>query len=322
LHELQLASLAAAAALRQSRGLMQRAEKPMTAIDYEKEYDNRARVPEHPQIFSTWARDAAAYREQALAQKRAELGLRYGRGARQTIDLFFAHPGAIDAPLALFVHGGWWRSLAPASFSHLAAGLNGHGVNVAVAGYDLCPQVTIAAIIEEIRQACLFLWTRFRRRLLIYGHSAGGHLTGAMLATDWTMQSGDVPAQLVPAGLSISGVFDLLPLINVSMNQDFHLDAEQARRLSPALWPAPTGLTLDALVGALESSEFLRQSRLITDLWGKAGVTTRYEEVAGTNHFTVLAPLSDPTSSMVRRLVWLAERASQRSEAIKSRLPD
>lgn len=294
----------------------------MTAIDYEKEYDNRARVPEHPQIFSAWARDAAAYCEQALGQRRAELGLRYGQGPRQTIDLFFARPGAIDAPLALFVHGGWWRSLEPASFSHLAAGLNAHGVNVAVAGYDLCPQVTIATIIDEIRHACLFLWTRFRRRLLIYGHSAGGHLTGAMLATDWTAQGGDVPAQLVPAGLSISGVFDLRPLIYMSMNQDFRLDAEEARRLSPAFWPAPAGLTLDALVGALESSEFLRQSRLITDLWGKAGVATHYEEVAGTNHFTVLAPLTDPKSSMVRRLVSLVERVHQHSEALKSPVPD
>jgi arylformamidase len=287
----------------------------MTVIDYEKEYDNRARVPEHPQILSAWARDAAAYREQALTRKRAELGLRFGETARQTIDLFFAQSNVVDAPLAVFVHGGWWRSLEPASFSHLAAGLNAHGVNVAVAGYDLCPRVTIAKIVDEIRQACLFLWTRFRRRLLVYGHSAGGHLAGAMLATNWVAWNGDVPAQLVPAGFSISGVFDLLPLINVSLNQDLRLDAEEARRLSPALWRAPTGLVLDALVGALESSEFLRQSRLIADIWGGAGVSTRYEEVAGANHFTVLAPLTDPTSPMVRRLASLAGHVNQRSEA-------
>jgi arylformamidase len=295
---------------------LERAEKQMTAINYEKEYDNRTRVPEHPQIFSAWARDAAAYREQALAQKRAELDLRYGEGARQTIDLFFAQPAVVDAPFAVFVHGGWWRSFAPASFSHLAIGLNAHGVNVAVAGYDLCPQVTIARITDEIRQACLFLWTRFRRRLLCYGHSAGGHLTGAMLATEWTTCGGDVPAQLVPAGLSISGLFDLLPLIDVSLNQDLRLDAEEARRLSPAFWRAPTGLVLDAVVGALESSEFLRQSRLIADVWGKAGVSTRYETVAGANHFTVLAPLTDPASPMVRRLASLAGRVNHRSEAL------
>ncbi|MEA3023367.1 MAG: arylformamidase, partial [Alphaproteobacteria bacterium] len=98
----------------------------MTAIDYEAEYNNRARVPEHPQIFAQWTRDAAAYREQARAEKRAELGLRYGAGARQTIDLFGpvdGPAGAPTAPLALFIHGGYWRSLEPSQFSHMAAGL-------------------------------------------------------------------------------------------------------------------------------------------------------------------------------------------------------
>src|SRR5262249_16392703 len=121
------------------------------------------RVPEHPQIFAGWARDAAAYREKALAEKRAELGLRYGSRPRQTLDVLFARPGT-PAPLAMFVHGGWWRSLERESFSHMAAGLNAHGVNVAIAGYDLCPQVTIAQIIDEIREACLFLWNRFGQR--------------------------------------------------------------------------------------------------------------------------------------------------------------
>src|SRR5882762_1581695 len=99
----------------------------MTAIDYETEYNNRARVPEHPQIFAQWTRDAAAYREQARAEKRAELGLKYGASARQTIDLL-GPAGAPAAPLALFIHGGYWRSLEPSQFSHMAAGLNAHGV--------------------------------------------------------------------------------------------------------------------------------------------------------------------------------------------------
>ena len=78
----------------------------MAAIDYETEYNNRARVPEHPEIFARWTRDAAAYREQASADKRAELGLKYGPSARQTIDLFLAERGG-GAPLAVFIHGGW-----------------------------------------------------------------------------------------------------------------------------------------------------------------------------------------------------------------------
>ena len=135
----------------------------------------------------------------------------YGDSPREPIDLFLPDAGE-TAPLALFVHGGYWRSLDPSSFSHMARGLNAHGVAVAVAGYDLCPVVTISDIIDEIRRACTFLWQRFERRLLVYGHSAGGHLTAAMVATDWHSLFPKVPADLVPAGYAISGLFDLAPI--------------------------------------------------------------------------------------------------------------
>jgi arylformamidase len=265
-------------------------------------------VPEHPQIFAQWTRDAAAYREQARAEKRAELGLRYGAGARQTIDLFGpvdGPAGAPTAPLALFIHGGYWRSLEPSQFSHMAAGLNAHGVTVAVAGYDLCPQVSVATIVDQMRQACLFVWRRLRRPMLVYGHSAGGHLAAAMLATDWATLDPAVPACFIPAAYSVSGLFDLTPLVGVSMNQDLRLDAAAARQVSPLFWPAPRGRKLDSVVGARESAEFLRQARIIVDAWGKAGVATRHEEIAGKNHFTVCDALSDPSSAMVRRLAEL-----------------
>jgi len=328
----------------------------MTAIDYEAEYNNRARVPEHPRIFERWTRDAAVYRAAKTEARRAETGLKYGASARQTIDLFFPDSGA-QAPLAMFIHGGYWRSLEPSQFSHMAAGLNARGVTVAVAGYDLCPQVTIAAIIDELRQACLFLWKRFGKRMMVYGHSAGGHLAAAVLATDWKPLDGAAPADLVSSGYSISGVFDLSPLARdqaewnpvsrpdhalnqkvgartadkftqsaqarllsakpvstfadraltgVSMNQDLQLNEAEARRVSPLFWPPPTGRAFDSLVGALESSEFRRQARIIAEEWAKKGVATRYQEIAGANHFTVCDPLTDPNSAMVGRLAELA----------------
>ncbi len=276
-------------------------------IDYEVEYNNLARVPEHPQIFAAWVRDAAAYRDQMTAARRAKLGIRYGATPRQTIDLF-SPPDAAGAPLALFIHGGWWRSLDPSSFSHLARGLNERGVAVALAGYDLAPRARIADIIDQMRGACLYLWRRFGRRVLVFGHSAGGHLAACMLATDWKALAPDAPADLVPAAYSISGVFDLTPLVGISINRDLRLDDEEARRVSPLFWPAPAGRPFDAVAGARESSEFLRQSRAIADTWGKAGVVTRYEAVPGTNHFTVLDALVDPQSTMVARLATLAHR--------------
>ena len=279
-------------------------------IDYEAEYNNRARVPEHPQIFARWAREAEDYRAEAMKERRAELGLRYGSSLRQMMDLFLPKPD-VTAPLALFIHGGYWRSLEPALFSQMARGANAQGVAVAVVGYDLCPQVTIAEIIDQIRHACVFLWLRTSQPMTVFGHSAGGHLAAAMLATDWQSLYPKVPAGLVPAAYSISGVFDLTPLLRVSMNHDLRLDETSARSASPLFWTPPRGRVFDALVGGLESSEFLRQSRVIADAWAKGGAHTRYLEIAGTNHFTVLDALRDPQSAMVGRV---AELATQRGE--------
>jgi len=275
-------------------------------IDYEVEYNNRARVPEHPEIFARWAREAEDYRAEAMKERRAELGLQHGSTLRQFIDLF-SPAGGGDAPLALFVHGGYWRSLEPSMFSQAARGPNALGIAVAVVGYDLCPQVTIAEIIDQIRHACIFLWLRTGRRMMVYGHSAGGHLAAAMVATDWRSLYPKAPADLVPAGYAISGLFDLTPLLHVSMAADLRLDEATARSASPLLWPSPPeGRVFDAVVGGLESSEFLRQSRVIAQAWEKAGVHTRYQEIAGTNHFTVLDALRDPASAMVGRIAEFA----------------
>jgi arylformamidase len=269
------------------------------AIDYEKEYDNRGRVKEHPEIFARWDREAQAYRAAAAG---ARLGISYGASPRQSYDLFPAPQAGGKAPLAVFIHGGWWRSLEPAKFSQMARGLNARGIAVAVPGYDLCPNVSIAAIIAQMRAMTLALWRAHRQRIVVAGHSAGGHLAACLLATDWKTLAPDAPADLVPAAYAISGVFDLLPMLHVSQNADLRLDEAEARRVSPLYWPAPAGRALDAVVGGAESAEFLRQSRSIAQAWRQGMADTRYEAVPGANHFTVIDPLADPDSAMTARL--------------------
>jgi arylformamidase len=278
----------------------------LSTIDYEAEYNNRALVPDHPQIFARWTQDAAAFR---AAHRNAELGLSFGGSPRQTIDLFWPGRGQA-APIALFIHGGYWRALDPSSFSHLAAGVNAHGVALAAVGYDLCPAVSIETIIEEIRAAAIFLYRRHGRRLTASGHSAGGHLTACLVATDWKKYGADLPDDLVPAGLSISGLFDLEPLTHTAMNADLHLDAADLPRVSPLHWPVMPGRALDAWVGGVESSEFLRQSREVAEVWGRRGAMTHFVPVPGANHFTVLDPLALPESPMTARLLELTKAAA------------
>jgi arylformamidase len=268
-------------------------------VDYEVEYNNRARVPENPVLMAGWARDAAAYRERFAPQS-----MLYGPGARNTIDLFL---GDQQGPIVVFIHGGYWQALDGSFFSHCARGLNAHGIAVAIPTYDLCPDVTVDEIITQMRMASCEL-ARLGRPLILSGHSAGGHLAACMLATDWQALDPSSPKQLVIAAYTISGLFDLVPLVETSINRALRLDQATARALSPLFWKAPAHGSLDAVVGGIESAEYFRQSRTIVEQWGRAGIPTRFGTVPDANHFTAIAPLADPGSPMVVRLKQLAER--------------
>jgi arylformamidase len=282
----------------------------VTSLDLEAEYNNRARVPDFARIVDGWLADAAEYRQQAAFERRAELSLEYGGRPRQTIDLFWPDKLRRDGPLAVFIHGGYWQSRDPSDFSHVARGANARGLAVALVGYDLCPDVSVATIVDQIRAAILFLYRRHGRRITVFGHSAGGHLTGCMVATNWRTLAPDVPADLVPAGLAISGLFELQPLLKTSVNAKLGLDAAEARRLSPAFWPVLPGRRLEAWVGGVESPEYLRQSRSVVSNWTGAGNAASYHEVPDANHFTVIAPLSDPKSPMVDHLIGLGGKVA------------
>lgn len=268
-------------------------------IDYEVEYNNRARVPENPSLMAGWARDAAAYRDRHPPRV-----ISYGPGARNVIDFF---PGDRDGPIVVFIHGGYWQALDGSSSSHLAAGLNAHGISVAIPSYDLCPGVSIDRIIEEMRIATREL-ARMGQPLVMSGHSAGGHLAACMLATDWPAFDPSLPEDLVIAAYTISGLFDLCPLVETSINNALQLDPASAKAVSPLFWKAPARGSLDAAVGETESAEYFRQSRTIVERWGAAGIATRFAVVPGANHFTAVAPLADPQSPMVARLIELAKR--------------
>ena len=265
----------------------------------EAEYDNRAKVPEHPAIMHGWQRDATAFR---AAHPHAERDLAYGDTPRQALDLFWP-TARCDAPMALFIHGGYWQALDRSWFSHLARGFVAHGVALAIPSYDLCPQVTLEALTEQVRDAAAFLVRRHGRAVLASGHSAGGHLAAMLLATDWAARG--LPPGAVHGACAISGLFDLAPLLATSVNGALGLDAEATRRLSPLFLPPP-GLPLHAVVGEAEGAEYHRQTRSIAAAWdGTWGV------LPGANHFTAVAPLTDPSSPLVAAILGMI-RAAQR----------
>jgi arylformamidase len=263
----------------------------------DREYNNRARVPDHATHFERWARDSA----QARQDGRALLDVSYGLGAGETLDIFPAarSPGTPLAPVLVFIHGGWWRSLDKADHSFIAPPFMQAGACVVVPNYALCPAVGIEQIALQTTRALAWVWrnaARYggnRNRIVVAGHSAGGHLAAMLLACRWKTVGDDLPPRLVHGALSISGVFDLEPIRQTPfLAADLQLTPAAVRRLSPAFFPRPRG-PLAAVVGGLESEEFLRQNQLIRDQWGPSTVPV-CEALPGLNHFTVLHDLVDP----------------------------
>ncbi len=272
----------------------------MTSPDYEAEYNNELRVPDFPAIAARWQVASDAYRKAA----RCELDLPYGSGDRQRYDLFFA--GGDQGPLVVYLHGGYWQGGDRSLYSFVAKALNESGIDVAIPSYSLCPNVTVAEIVEEMRLFHQQLWARIYRRPRLIGHSAGGHLTAAMLATDWRRVA-DVPSDLVRAGMAISGIFELEPLIGTSISRALRLDPAGARAVSPRFWaPPPPGARLVAVVGEHEGAEFHRQSRELAADWRRAGVSAECVEIAGANHFTLIDELVRAGSPLHARALRLA----------------
>jgi arylformamidase len=257
----------------------------LSDVDFQAEYNNSGKVPDAPAIVAAWSVAAAAFR---AGHAQSELDLAYGTTERTKLDIFWPDAGR-DAPMAMFIHGGYWRMLDKSSSSHLARGLLAHGVAVAMPSYDLCPNVTLSVIVDEVLQAAAFLHRRYGKTMLATGHSAGGHLAAMLLAQ----------SPSVTAALPISGLFDLAPLRATTVNEALQLDAAEAARLSPLLLPRPAG-RLRAVVGGTEGAEYTRQSRSIAEAWGGS-----WESLAGHNHFTIVSELADPGSSIVQHALEL-----------------
>ena len=264
---------------------------------FEREYNARAAIPEHPQIFARWAEQGAITRR----LRACLIDLPFGDTAAERLDYF---PTRVEsAPLLVFIHGGYWRSLDKSDFSWLAPPFVQHGVALALLNYGLAPATPIEDIVRQQIRALAWLYRNGDRlgfdpeRIVLAGHSAGAHLTAMMMAALWPVVATDLPARLVKGGLAISGIYDLAPLVQADfVNVDLRLDAARARRVSPVHLPPATDAPLITAVGGLESSEFHRQTALIGRTW--KGVVRRDVPIAGKNHLTVVDELANPASPL------------------------
>ncbi len=248
-----------------------------------------------------------AQAEAARSDIPCHLNVPYGPTRAETLDIFVADQA--NAPVFVFIHGGYWRSLSSKDFHGVALGLHARGITTVVVNYALCPTVSIDEIVRQTRAASAWVLRNIARyggdptRVGIGGHSAGGHLTAMCLQTPWAHDYA-LPDNPFSAALSFSGLYDLAPLRYSYLQAMLQLDADVVQRNSPAFMVRPCNTALWITWGAKETSEFARQSQMYADAWQAAGNSARLEPQAGADHFSVIHGLEDPHSAVC---TWVAQ---------------
>jgi arylformamidase len=264
----------------------------------DRDYNPRIGVPDVAGLFARWQQRAADSR----AQLQCRLDLRYGPAAAETLDFFPARES--NRPLLIFVHGGYWRALDKKDFSWIAPAYVASGFSVAVPNYGLVPATPMLEIVAQIRRACAWIYTNAGElridatRIVCSGHSAGGHLSAMMLATNWPAGAAALPRRLLSGAVSVSGLFDLAPLAQTPfLRDDLRLDNRLVRQLSPVHQELHNDVPLVRAVGALETSAFHRQSELIAEHWPLA-CRSALIELPECNHFSACDALATPGSAV------------------------
>jgi arylformamidase len=259
------------------------------------QYSPRMGVPNHLEIMARWRLSEADFRR----TRRSVDDIAFGNSEAERLDLFMP-PGAKNPPLHVFIHGGYWQAMDKGDCAQFVAGMPKSGIAAAVLNYGLCPDVTLAEIVEQMRRALAFLWRSAERygydanRIQVAGHSAGGHLAAMMAATDWPAYAKDLPADLVKSTVLVSGLFDLEPLMHLPHGKIVGLpDFDTARRLSPAFMSPPAHLRVLAIAGGAESREFLRQTEILAEAWRPKVKSMEHVVIPEHDHFVVIEPVAD-----------------------------
>jgi arylformamidase len=256
--------------------------------------NNGAAVAGSGNMVEGWEKLSAEMR----AAHSAHLNLQYGPRERNRIDYLKVAP---NAPTLLFIHGGYWQMRSKDAFTLFAAGPMAHGINVALIGYTLAPDATLEQIVAEIHAGIDYLAGRLpelgadANRLVASGWSAGGHLTAMAMMNPH-----------IKGGVAISGIYDLEPIRHSYLNIKLGLDEAMSKRCSPMLLTTETTKPMALTVGGAELPLLRKQTADYAAYRAKSGLPVAYEEIPGTNHFTIMDEMARPSgriTSMIRQVL-------------------
>lgn len=271
----------------------------------EDHFNPRRTIPDAMELLS----DMPLLAQKARKELGGELDVRYGDRPKETLDVFPAQSDALGflPPALIFIHGGYWRMMDKSDHSHVASDMVQDGVAHISLNYDLCPEVTLDDIVDEIRNAMVYIYLNAsslgvdENRLFLSGHSAGGHLAGMMLKEDWTVHG--LPADLIKGALPLSPIFEPEAIMHTSINDDVRLDIDMAERNNVLAAPPKIEGPIIVAAGALEPIGFRQQSVSYANMCRANGLGTEYYEIKGCHHFNALDALRKKEHELYQKLL-------------------
>ena len=282
--------------------------------ELQNQYDTRFGVPGIDEIVAKRPIMAESFRRNS---PNAKLNISYGARQKEKLDLFFPE-GTFFAhshrPIQMFIHGGYWTTMDKDDFSFVAEPYVKSGAIVAIINYDLCPNIAFTEIVNQVRRCTAWLYknaTSFGGnpdQLHVSGHSAGGHLTGMMLATDWPKFDNLLPANIIKSAVPMSGIYDIEAMRLIKLQKLIKLNKATVMDNSPMFLEVLNNVPTLVAVGAKESDEFHRQSLEYVKHLTSEGLNVTYMDCQGLYHSSLVTEtveLSHPFTQARLRLMGL-----------------
>ena len=271
------------------------------SIDWEAEFNPRCAVPEAAEYSAK-----SKIKSEQAHQKFSDIEQRrYGQEPLATFN--FRRSSRTNQPLFVFIHGGYWRARDKNDFGYVFNALEPSNANVAVLNYDLCPQVTVRQITAQIQQAMLWLHANAGelgfdpKRIFVAGHSAGAHLIAMMMAQEASVFS--IPDGMISKAYLISGIYELSPVLNISVNEEIRLKPEDVYALSPIHLPPSNKTPYEIIVGEAEPPSWVAQSVDFSSYLDQQGAKSSLTILPGRHHYSILQDMEEPGGVLAARFI-------------------
>jgi arylformamidase len=269
------------------------------------EYNLRPLWPDVPEIIAHRENESASVRDRIPGR----LNIAYGTEPKETLDVFPPSNGRANAPALIYIHGGYWQMSDKDDTTYIAPAFLDAGVAFITLNYTLAPDGDIDLMVDQCRRAIAWIWKNASEigvdpeRLHVAGHSAGGHLTAMLLATDWTSVDPSLPPMPFWSACALSGLYDLEPIRLTFLNDVLALTLEAVRRNSPLYLDPIADIPLILSVGELETDEFKRHQAELFAAWGAKGLKIEEIPAPECHHYTIVGHFGDPASALHKAMI-------------------